>query len=411
MRELYDIFLACGGRVTTDSRNAERGAMFFALRGGRFDGNAYAADALKAGAAFAVVDDGRVATDDRYIVVDNTLLALQHLAAHHRRSVGGHVLAITGTNGKTTTKELVARVLAARFDVTATEGNLNNHIGVPLTLLRLCEGDFGVVEMGASAVGEIRTLCEIAAPDYGIVTNVGRAHLEGFGSPEGVRAAKGELYDHLAAHGGVAFVRRGDAALMEMVRERTGLAVRTYDTEDGYGSSLTGEYNRYNIAAAVAVGREFVIAEDDIGAAIAGYKPDNNRSQQVDTGRNVLVMDCYNANPSSMQAALADFAASASARPKAVILGDMAELGAFSAAEHDAVVAALPSLGIGLAYLAGPEFAAALRRLPETPDLTVETFADTAALAEYLRAEPLAGYSILLKASRSIGLERLREVL
>jgi UDP-N-acetylmuramoyl-tripeptide--D-alanyl-D-alanine ligase len=411
VRALYEIFLACGGRVSTDSRGVERGSVFFALRGERFDGNRYAADALAAGAAFAVVDDGRVAVDDRYLVVDNALLTLQHLAAHHRRAIGGHVLAITGTNGKTTTKELVARVLAAGRRVTATEGNLNNHIGVPLTLLTMRAGDFGVVEMGASAEGEIRTLCDIAAPDYGLITNTGRAHLEGFGGEEGVRRAKGELYDYLAAHGGVAFVRRGDGVLVAMARERDGLAVRPYDVEEGYGSALTGDYNRYNVAAAVAVGREFDVPDADIRAAIASYAPSNNRSQSVDTGRNTLVMDCYNANPSSMRAALEDFAAAPTARPRAVILGDMAELGTYAAREHEVVVALLAELGLRQAYLVGEHFADAVRSLPEVPDLDVETFADVAALADHLRANPITGHSILLKASRSIGLERLRELL
>ncbi len=407
---MYDIFLSCGARVSTDSRQVAEGSLFVALKGGRFDGNEYAAAALEAGAAFALVDDGRVAVDERYLVVDDTLAALQRLAAHHRRTLGGQVLAITGTNGKTTTKELVARVLSTGRRVCATQGNLNNHIGVPLTLLAMREGDFGVVEMGASAVGEIAALCDIAAPDYGLVTNIGRAHLEGFGGPEGVRKAKGELYDYLARHGGVAFVRASDPVLTDMARERKGLEVREYDVEQGWENSLTGSYNMANIAAAVAVGREMGVSEEAIRAAVAEYVPSNNRSQRLATACNTLILDCYNANPSSMQAALVDFAAMTD-DPKAVILGDMAELGAFAAEEHDAVLAQLAGSDIGWVYLVGPQFEGAARRLPPTRDLHIETFADTPAVAEYLARNPLCGYTILLKASRSIGLEILRDKL
>jgi UDP-N-acetylmuramoyl-tripeptide--D-alanyl-D-alanine ligase len=379
--------------------------MFFALHGERFDGNRYAADALAGGAAYVVVDDRQVAADERYIVVDDTLAALQQLAAHHRRVLGARVLAITGTNGKTTTKELVAAVLGRRFKVAATAGNLNNHIGVPLTLLSMREGDFGVVEMGASAVGEIAALCAIAAPDYGLVTNVGLAHLEGFGGADGVRRAKGELYDYLAAHGGTAFVRAADPTLMAMARERKGLKVLEYPAAEGYETKLAGSYNMQNIAAAAAVGREFGVAEDDIRAAIASYTPSNNRSQRIDTGRNIVVMDCYNANPSSMRAALESFTG------KTVILGDMAELGAYSAAEHEEVVAMLPTCGIEEAWLVGPHFTDAVRDLPQTLSLTIETFADTAALVSWLHENPPHGRTILIKGSRSMGLERVLEAL
>jgi UDP-N-acetylmuramoyl-tripeptide--D-alanyl-D-alanine ligase len=402
---LYDIFKNCGSRVSTDSRNVEPGSLFFALRGDRFDGNRYAADALAAGAARAVVEDPRVAVDNRYIVVDDALFELQQLSAQHRRALGATVLAITGTNGKTTTKELIAAVLGKRYKVAATAGNLNNHIGVPLTLLSMREGDFGVVEMGASAQWEIAALCELAGPDYGLITNIGRAHLEGFGGAEGVRRAKGELYDFLSTHGGTAFVRAADNVLMKMAREHKGLKVREYFSDGEWPSQLEGDYNIANIAAAVAVGREFGVPDDDIRDAIASYTPANNRSQHVETGRNTLVMDCYNANPSSMRAALESFAGST------VILGDMAELGKYAAPEHESIVALLAERGIGEAYLVGKHFVDAVRRLPAVPGLKIETFADTDALVALLRDNPLHGRTILIKGSRSMGLERVREEL
>ena len=409
---LYDIFLRSTG-IATDSRQVAKGSLFFALRGDRFDGNRFAADALASGADFAVVDDQRVVMDERYIVVDNTLLALQHLAAHHRRALEIPVLAITGTNGKTTTKELVSRVLAQKFEVATTRGNLNNHIGVPLTLLSMTrETQFGIVEMGASAVGEIKTLCEIAAPNFGIVTNVGRAHLEGFGGFEGVKRAKGELYDYLAAHGGTAFVNAGDAELMAMTSGRHGLNIEWYTTAEGINNPMPGDYNLTNIAATATVGRYFGVDAAQIKQAVEGYQPDNNRSQLVDTGRNTVIFDCYNANPSSMRAALEDFARKPSEQPRAVILGDMMELGTYSQQEHKSIVALVGELGINEIYLVGPNFTQAVRDLQSmTAGVVIRTFTDTAKLRNYLTSNPLSGRRILVKGSRSIRLESVKEIL
>ena len=304
--------------VATDSRRAGEGTIFFALRGDRFDGNRFALAALDAGAACAVVDDPAVAASageayaGRIVTVDDALAALQALAREHRRRLGIPLLAIVGSNGKTTTKELVSRVLAEKYAVYATQGNLNNHIGVPLTLLAMTrDTELGVVEMGASACGEIALLCAIAEPNFGLITNVGRAHLEGFGGVEGVRRGKGELYDYLAANGGRAFVRRDDGTLVKMAAERGNLAVELYDPAiaDGVGHRLEGAFNRLNVAAAMAVGRYFGVDEERIRDAVAAYRPDNNRSQRRSTARNTLVVDCYNANPSSMQASLANFSA------------------------------------------------------------------------------------------------------
>lgn len=366
MSRLYDLF-RIHPHVSTDSRRTEPGSLFFALRGASFDGNRFAADALARGAAFAVVDDPAVAaTDSRMICVGDALTALQTLAREHRRTLGIPLLALTGSNGKTTTKELVSRVLAARFRVYATRGNLNNHIGVPLTLLAMTgDTDFGVVEMGASAQGEIALLCQIAQPDYGLVTNIGRAHLDGFGGPEGVRRGKGELFDYLAAHGGRAFVPEDDATLVSMASERPSLAAISYSCTlaDGMEHHLEGTYNRTNIAAAVAVGHYFGIAEASIRRAVAAYAPDNHRSQRIETGRNTVVADCYNANPSSMQAALENFRAEALGNhcAKVLILGDMLELGHWSSAEHARIVQLALSIEGAQLLLVGEAFAAVCR--------------------------------------------------
>ncbi len=309
MSALYDLFCR-HPFVSTDTRRIEPGSLFFALRGATFDGNRFAAEALARGAAYAVVDDPAAVTDERTLLVSDTLEALQELAREHRRALGIPILAVAGSNGKTTTKELVSRVLAEGFEVCATRGNLNNHIGVPLTLLSMTrDTQFGVVEMGASACGEIARLAAIAEPNYGILTNIGRSHLEGFGGPEGIRRGKGELYDFLASNGGRVFVREEDPVLTQMVAERPGLAAEPYSERlaEDIESRLAGDYNRYNIAAAVAIGHYFDIDDERIRHAIGSYDPDNNRSQRLDTGRNTLIVDCYNANPSSMRAAVGDF--------------------------------------------------------------------------------------------------------
>ena len=268
MSELYDIFRE-HPHISTDTRNIGADSIFFALRGATFDGNHFAAEALDKGAAYAVVDDPAAVTDERMVLVGDTLGALQELAREHRRRLAIPILAISGSNGKTTTKELVSRILASRFEVYATRGNLNNHIGVPLTLLAMdARTQFGIVEMGASACGEIALLASVAEPDYGLLTNVGRAHLEGFGGPEGVRRGKGELFDYLAAHGGTAFVPEEDATLSAMAAERPAMAVERYSRSlaDGLENRLEGSYNRYNIAAAVAVGHRFGIPDGEAEA-------------------------------------------------------------------------------------------------------------------------------------------------
>ncbi|MDE7123766.1 MAG: UDP-N-acetylmuramoyl-tripeptide--D-alanyl-D-alanine ligase [Alistipes sp.] len=416
MTDHYRLFLRHPA-VSTDTRRILPGSIFFALRGASFDGNRFAAEALDKGAAAAVVDDPRAAIPGRTILVDDALRALQALAREHRRALGIPLLVVAGSNGKTTTKELLARVLARRFEVYATQGNLNNHIGVPLTLLSMTRStEFGVVETGASACGEIALLASIAEPDFGILTNVGRSHLEGFGGPEGIRRGKGELFDYLAAHGGRAFVRHDDPVLAAMAAERPGLAVEPYTASaaDGFPSQLAGDYNRFNIAAAVTAGRYFGIADDEIRRAVAGYAPDNNRSQRRTTDRNTLVVDCYNANPSSMQASVAHFLAEplAGRTRRVLILGDMLELGAWSEAEHAAVLRQAASAPDAELLLVGAEFARACEALADGRlSARVRCYPTRHELIADLRREKIDDAFVLIKGSHGIGLEHAVEEL
>ena len=415
MSELYELFSQYP-RISTDTRRIEPDSIFFALRGDTFDGNRFVAEALEKGAAYAVSDDPQVAASDerqRILLVDDTLKALQELAREHRRALGIPILAISGSNGKTTTKELVSRVLAERFEVYATRGNLNNHIGVPLTLLAMTrDTEFGVVEMGASACGELALLASVAEPNYGILTNIGLAHLEGFGGPEGVR--RGELFDFLAANGGHAFVPADDEILTNMASERDPLAVEYYSVSlaDGIENHLDGSYNRFNIAAAVAVGRYFDVPDERIRHAIAGYVPDNNRSQRIGTPRNTLVADCYNANPSSMRASVGNFLAEPleERQRRVLILGDMLELGDWSGREHAAIIAmAAQDPGAEL-LLVGPEFARAYDGLAEKPaNVTLCPTRDD--LISLLKVSPVENSLVLVKGSHGMGLEQALEML
>ena len=412
--DLYDLYRA-HPRISTDTRHIEPGSIFFALRGATFDGNRFAAEALEKGAAAAVADDpAAAAADSRILLVGDTLRALQELARTHRRALGIPILAISGSNGKTTTKELVSRVLARRFRVYATRGNLNNHIGVPLTLLAMGEDtQFGVVEMGASACGEIARLASIAEPDYGILTNIGRAHLEGFGGPEGVRRGKGELFDYLAAHGGEAFIPEEDPILMAMAAERPALRVASYSRRgaETFENRLEGEYNRFNIAAAVAVGHHFGIPEAAIREAIATYIPDNNRSQRTETTRNTLVVDCYNANPSSMRASITHFLAEPLGRRtrRVLILGDMLELGSWSGAEHREILQLAAADSEAQLLVVGREFSRVAANC--TAAGRIECFPTREELLDRLRLKPVTEALVLLKGSRGIGLEKALEAL
>ena len=407
--ELYDIFEQCSG-VTTDSRKISDGVLFVALRGANFDGNNFAIGALEQGALYAVVDNSEIIAAnpdyaERLYYVDNTLAALQALAAEHRERLAIPIIAIAGSNGKTTTKELVSRVLAERFEVYATKGNLNNHIGVPLTLLAMNrDTEFGVVEMGASAQKEIELLCNIAKPNYGILTNIGNAHLEGFGGKEGIRKGKGELFDHLEEYGGVAFVPMEDVTLCDMAVCHQNMATEYYTRSiaDGYKSHLSGDYNYYNIAAAVAVGSYFDIDTERIAAAIESYIPDNNRSQESITQRgNTLIIDCYNANPSSMEVAIANIASKAGS--KLLILGDMLELGEWSHNEHCRILELAAEVRQSELVLVGPHFHKAAHAL----GIGATCCNDSTEAAEWIAQSHISNTTILLKGSRGIALEKI----
>ena len=416
LERLYTVFTNSTG-VTTDSRKIEVGTLFFALHGTSFDGNDYAIQALEKGASVAIIDREDVVLNnpqysERLFLVKDTLQALQALAQIHRRELAIPIIAIAGSNGKTTTKELVSRVLAEKFEVSTTKGNLNNHIGVPLILLSMnSETEFGVVEMGASAQGEIALLCSIAEPNYGILTNIGLSHLEGFGGVEGIRKGKGELFDYLDENGGRDFVPQEDVTLCDMVTEREDMAVEYYSRTiaEGFESNLTGDYNRYNIAAAVAVGRYFDIDDTHIADAILSFTPDNNRSQAVKTERNSLVVDCYNANPSSMEVAL-DNIATMESEKKVLILGDMLELGEWSAEAHQNILRKADKVA-GEIVLVGGEFAKAYKVVGSELESNYKLYPTTAEALIALNEKPIGNALILLKGSRGIALEKLIEKL
>ena len=429
---LYSHYLAAGGLVSTDSRQPQPGTLFFALNGPSFRGADFAPQALEKGARHAVVDDADLAATDpsRYTFAADPLVALQELARHHRRHFNIPVLAVTGSNGKTTTKELLTAVLAQKFQVLATIGNLNNHIGVPLTLLRLRTGEhnFAVIEMGANHRGEIAGYCAYAEPTHGLITNIGKAHLEGFGGVEGVALGKGELFDYLARTDGTAFVNTLDAklpALAAAVPTRLtypgptdnypavlltadpAVALRLADGTD-VAAQLTGDYNFPNLAAAAAVGLHFGVSADKVATALAQYNPQNNRSQLLRTAAgNELVLDAYNANPSSMAAALRSFAGRpvAPGQTKLAVLGDMFELGDESAAEHRALGQLLAELRLSTVLLVGPEMARA------ATTAQVQHFSTKAEAAEWLRQNPIRGRQVLVKGSRGMALETLVELL
>lgn len=412
--ELYNIFNQCTG-VTTDSRKVSQGVLFVALRGENFDGNRFAIQALKDGAAYAVIDNPELLQEaaeltERLILVEDTLSALQALAAEHRQQLAIPIIGIVGSNGKTTTKELVSRVLAEKFEVYATQGNLNNHIGVPLTLLAMNRNtEFGVVEMGASAQKEIELLCSISQPNYGIITNIGNAHLEGFGGKEGIAKGKGELFDWLESSGGHAFVPMEDVKLCDMALQRCNMMTEYYSRSiaDGYKSHLSGDYNRYNIAAAVAVGRYFGIDEHRIASAIESYIPDNNRSQEVTTERrNIVIIDCYNANPSSMEVAIENISSKRGER-NLLILGDMLELGKWSFDEHCRILQLAAQVENAELLLVGSEFSRAAHAL----GIGATCCTDSTEAADWVAQNKISDTVILLKGSRGIKLEKLIGVL
>ncbi len=449
--EIYSRYKECGGKVTTDTRTLRGGEMFFALRGENFDGNEYAFKALELGAKYAVVNAGAAAVsgveDERLIKVEDTLKTLQELARWHRSMtiVNGKpltVIALTGTNGKTTTKELIREVLSVKYKVTATEGNLNNNIGVPLTLLKIDSStELAVVEMGASHPGDIKELVDIALPNFGLITNVGKAHLLGFGSFEGVMSTKGELYDYLRRTSDKVFVNVDNPYLCRMASERglhndperadslvipygvefSGSRVLPADSQYPFlrieleelnccvlRTNLVGSYNADNVMAALAVGKYFGVSLEDAVKAIEAYVPSNNRSQLTRTERNTLIVDAYNANPSSMAVALNNLDSVVSSC-KVALLGNMLELGDDSLALHNEVIDKALDMELDLICLVGPEFEKCQSRYPSSDVLRY--FANSDDLASWLSENPISGATVLIKGSRGSRMEKVIEAL
>jgi UDP-N-acetylmuramoyl-tripeptide--D-alanyl-D-alanine ligase len=427
IKELYEHFLL-HRVITTDSRNCPQNSIFFALKGDNFNGNDYAINALNQGCSLAVVDDPYLPETEGLFKVENVLAALQQLAAYHRSLLTIPIIGITGSNGKTTTKELVTAVLRKKFKVFATLGNLNNHIGVPVTLLSIPpDAQIGVVEMGANHQGEIRDLCNIANPGYGLITNVGKAHLEGFGSFEGVKKTKSELYQHVTQQKGIIFVNADNAHLMELINKYPNTITYGIHNDQGVitGKNITvnpflhfswkskesthwqntqtliiGAYNAENALAAIAIGTHFGVSNNDINDAIAAYNPTNNRSQLIATPTNKILMDAYNANPSSMSVAIQNFTAIEHPN-KIMILGGMKELGNVSEEEHSKLLNIIANENFKTVLLVGNEF-----KVTNRPT-HFQYFETTAELMAYFKLNPPQNSFILIKGSRSNQLENL----
>lgn len=442
MENIYEKFLESTA-VSIDSRNCPEGAMFIGIKGANFDGNLFVEKALEQGCKYAITDNPEIGVGNPNIIhVEDSLKTLQDLAAYHRMKFNIPVIAITGTNGKTTSKELISTVLSKEYNTLFTLGNLNNHIGVPLTLLRLNRGhNIAVIEMGANHPKEIEFLCNIARPNFGIITNVGKAHLEGFGSFEGVKKTKGELYEFIRGVEGKIFLHADNPHLCEMVYSGTSTSsvteianaleiIKYGESEENFVSgsilsctpyinvalrlngnasgekasyevatNLIGDYNLSNILSAACIGRYFGVMDEDIVSALSEYTPTNNRSQCTKTESNTLIVDAYNANPTSMDAALKNFS-HIQAQNKALILGDMKELGEDSIMEHNKILALIESLGFDKVYLVGSEFTTAAAGAHPC-------FENVDALKEYLTANPIAGYTILIKGSNSTKLTQI----
>lgn len=425
IQTLYQAFKKSYG-VSIDSRKIGADQLFFALKGENSDGNQYAASALEKGASFAVIDNPEFYIDGRTILVENSEKALRDLANYHRKQFDIPVVALTGSNGKTTTKELIAAVLSKKYKAVSTKGNLNNHLGVPLTLLDIdSTTEIAIIEMGANHQGEIALLCKIAEPNFGLVTNFGKAHLEGFGGEEGVIKGKSELFDFIIRKDGLLFVNADDPVQMEKTQnarrflfskndknaslkislhQKNPSLVISFDNTT-IRSQLIGEYNFYNIAAAVATGKYFGVPHQDIATAIEVYLPQNNRSQIIQKNSNRIILDAYNANPSSMKAALDNFADSTSAQ-KAVVLGDMFEVGPTSLDEHQKIADRVAEINPKIAILVGKDFVRT-----QTDKNCLKKFKTLEEAKEFLRLHPVADSEILIKGSRGMTMEKILDVL
>ncbi|MEP2023878.1 MAG: UDP-N-acetylmuramoyl-tripeptide--D-alanyl-D-alanine ligase [Reichenbachiella sp.] len=414
---LYEKFLNSAG-VCTDTRSLQENQIFFALKGDNFNGNVYAAQAIQEGALVAVVDETQNEKNEQYVVVDDVLKCLQSLAIHHRNQFKIPFLGITGSNGKTSTKELVARVLGSDRKTQYTKGNLNNHIGVPLTLLSIAEDtEFAIIEMGANHVGEIASLCEMAKPTHGLITNIGTAHIGEFGGQEAIIRAKSELFDYLRKTDGIPFINLEDRILQNMSK-RFSNAI-SYPNElcslksatpfvhykdvhgDTHATEMIGAYNFLNISAAVTIGHFFEV--EDPYMAIDGYMPDNNRSQMIEIGSNTIILDAYNANPDSIRAAL-DNLAIIDSNHKVAILGDMKELGEYAEEEHRKIIDYAETLGLNEVYLVGNDFKKAHHHSKS------KVFEKIDELSDLLQKKPLTAAIVLIKGSRGMKMEQLTKL-
>lgn len=419
IESLYEIYLRHSA-IQTDSRKVKAGDFFFALRGDNFDGNAFAEKAIEQGAAYAVIDNIAYQKSEQYILVSDTLQALQQLAAHHRQQLQVPVIGITGSNGKTTTKELVTAVLQSTYKTYATIGNLNNHIGVPLTLLGIKpDAEMVIIEMGANHIGEIASYCTIVRPNYGLINNIGKAHLEGFGSLEGVKKAKGELYDHLRANQGVVFINNDLEYLTALAKgidkqvtygtanaqligkalhhsEKLSVAILSAMLEVVIHTQLVGDYNLPNVLAAVAIGNYFKIPIETIKEALEAYIPSNSRSQWIEKGLNKIILDAYNANPTSMKLALENLA-NLDAPNKVVLLGAMKEMGTELQKEHQTLVDLAMALNLSQVYLVGAEY--------NQVNHSFQQFDTSEALKQHLIAHPISNATVLIKGSRGSKME------
>lgn len=416
-----------GCTISTDSRKIEQGCIFFAIKGDNFDGNDFAETALQKGACLAVVDNKELEKVPNTLLVADTLLFLQQVATTYRKGLNIPVIGLTGSNGKTTTKELISSVLKRRFNTFSTSGNLNNHIGVPISILSINkEHEIAIIEMGANHVGEIETLCKIAQPTFGLITNIGKAHLEGFGSIEGVKKGKSELYKFISNSNGTIFINKGNSTLVELASRHGVTNQISYGTdvfkikslnsssstlnlrievdreELDINSQLIGDYNIENIFAAIRIGKHFGINYGDCVGAIENYSPNNSRSQLLKTSRNTIILDAYNANPSSMELALNNFSSLPTATPKMVILGEMLELGNFSHEEHKRI-ADLAFSKFQNVILIGENFRGMSRN--------TLWFINNRECFDFIKNNPIAGYTILMKGSRGVKLEILVESL
>jgi UDP-N-acetylmuramoyl-tripeptide--D-alanyl-D-alanine ligase len=428
IEDLYDVYLK-HPKISTDTRSIESNSLFFALKGQNFDGNKFSHEALKAGAAYAIIDDVSFDIFDNTILVDDVLTTLQNLANYHRKQLKIPFLAITGSNGKTTTKELIAAVLSKKYKCLATKGNLNNHIGVPLTLLSITPDiEFAIIEMGANHQKEIEDLCAIAMPDYGIITNIGKAHLEGFGGIEGVKKGKGEMYDFIKKNGGKVFVNANDEVLKEMMLQRhlnavlygtvenldlTGRIINDQPTLEfswkwknmeiqTVKTNMPGAYNIDNFLCAACVGSYFGVEVSGINEALSNYISDNNRSQIVVKNNKTILLDAYNANPSSMEAAILNFT-KVKAEKKAILLGNMLELGADSDKEHQKLVELLEKNNFSEVYLVGTKF--------KNINKHYYYFDNVDTCSEFLKNKDFTNYHLLIKGSRGSKMEKLLDVL